>query len=264
MVRRGLVICTDTGTFVLLQLSPPTRIFNRGWTRIGYGRLALGDRLAAWGTLRAGGTQLSPTAVIQDLSRGGEEPGSVTGTLVAKPNEPPTGRVLCGNQDVTGTAQTAISRGLVVCTAAGKLVLFQLSSTTRVLTRDRATVRIEDLSLGDRVIGRGTVQDAGLVLNPTVSVVDTNLLGAGTNSQDFIAGDGNLLTLYVLSSQPGPVKGRVGASAGEPARVTLCNGSQGTWADLKMGQTIDIRHSIFNTRTMRYVDTSIVQIVSCG
>jgi hypothetical protein len=263
MLHRGLVICTDDGSLVLLQLSPPTRFFNRDWQGIGYARLALGDRLDAWGTVRDGGTRLDPTVAVQDLSRGGVRLQSVTGKLVAKPGQAPTGRVVCADRDVTGDAQTAVSRGLVVCTEEGTLVLLQISSTTKLLTRDRARVTIEDLRLGDLVTGTGTLQESGSVMNPTRSVLDADLLRAGTNSQDFIAGTGSVLNLFVLSSEPGPVQGRVRASPGEPTHVTLCSGVQGAWSDLKTGLTVDVSQSVFNTRAMEYVDTGNVTVVSC-
>jgi hypothetical protein len=263
MVNRGLVICTDDGKLVLLQLSRPTGIFNRNWRRIGYTALIVGDRLNAWGTLREGGSLLSPTAAIQDLSRGGVQLQAVTGRLVAKPGQGPTGQVICGDRDRTADAQTAVARGLVICSEEGKLVLLQISGSTKLFTRDRARVTIEDLRLGDTVTGRGTLQDAGMVMSPTLSVVDADLLLGGTNSQDFIAAGGAILTLFVLSSEEGPVQGRVFASPGEPAHITLCSGAQGTWADLRAGLTVNIAHSIFNTRTMEYVDTNNVHIVSC-
>jgi hypothetical protein len=248
---------------VLLQLSRSTGIFNRDWQRIGYGALALGDRLIAWGTLRDGGSRLYPTAAIQDLSRGGAQFQTVTGKLVAKPDQGPTGQVICADRDRTRQAQTALSRGLVVCTEEGKLILLQISGTTKLLTHDRARITTEDLRLGDTLTGTGRLQDAGLVMNPTISVVDANLLLRGTNSQDFIAGSGTILTLYVLSSDEGPVQGRVLASPGEPTHIRLCSGGQGTWADLKVGLTVNVSHSIFNRRIMEYVDTNYISIVSC-
>lgn len=263
-VNRGLVICTDDGRLILLQLSRITGIFNRDWQRIGYAALVLGDRLNAWGTLRDGGARLYPTLAIQDLSRGTVHLQTVTGRLVAKPDQGPSGQVVCGDQVRTGEAQTAVSRGLVICTEEGKLVLLQLSGTTKLLTRDRARLTIEDLKLGDTLTGRGTLRDAGLVMYPTASAVDGNLLLGGTNSQDFIAARGAVATLYVLSSDVGPVQGRVLASPGEPTHVRLCNGAQGTWTDLKAGLTINVSRSIFNTRTMDYVDTDYVSIVNCG
>jgi hypothetical protein len=100
-------------------------------------------------------------------------------------------------------------------------------------------------------------------MDPSISVADTNLRLNGTGSQDFIVGSGPVLTLYVLSSDVGPVQGRVLAVPGEPTHVTLCNGASGTWADLKSGLTINVSRSIFNTRTMAYVDTNAVRIMSC-
>lgn len=264
MVNRGLVICTDSGRLVLLQLSRGTGIFNRDWQRIGAARLALGDRLNAWGVLRDGGAVLNPTTAIQDLSRRGAHFQTVTGRLVAKPNEAPTGQVICGDRDRTPDAQTVMNRGIVLCTEEGKLVLLQLSGTTRLLTRDRVRVALEDFVLGDTVTGTGTLQDAGTVMNPTVSVIDANLQRGGTNSQDFIAQGGGVLTLFVLKSDEGPVQGRVFARPGEPVHVTLCGGHRGTWSDLKQGLTVNVSQSIFNTRTMAYVDTRNVAVVSCG
>jgi hypothetical protein len=262
-VVRGIVLCTDSGRLVLLQLSGATRYFNRNWQRIGYARLALGDRLNAWGILR-GGARLNPTTAIQDLSRGGVQYQSVTGRLVAKPVEGPSGQVICGDRDRTPETQSTLNRGLVICTEEGKLILLQVSSTTRLRTRDGGKTDIDDLVLGDTVTGTGTLQDAGTVMNPTVRVVDANLQRAGTNSQDFIAQGGAVLTLFVLKSDEGPVQGRVFARPGEPTHVTLCGGRHGTWSDLKQGLTINISASIFNTRTMAYVDTNTVAVVSCG
>src|SRR4029077_17003570 len=111
----------------------------------------------------------------------------VTGRLIAKPDQGPTGQVICGDRDRTMAAQTGVSRGLVICTAEGKLILLQISGTTKLLTHDRARLTIEDLSLGDTVIGTGTLRDAGLVMDPSVSIADANLLLGKTNSQDFIA-----------------------------------------------------------------------------
>jgi hypothetical protein len=108
-------------------------------------------------------------------------------------------------------------------------------------------VTIEDLGLGVTLTGMGTLEDAGLVMNATISVADANLLLGGTNSQDFIASIGTVLILYVLSSDQGPVQGRVTASPGEPTHIRLCGGAQGTWADLKTGLTADVSRSIFNT-----------------
>jgi hypothetical protein len=50
----------------------------------------------------------------------------------------------------------------------------------------------------------------------------------------------------------------------DAAHVTLCDGVHGTWSQLRQGMTIDIRGSIFNLRTMTYVDTEIVRVVSCS
>jgi hypothetical protein len=263
-VNRGLVICTDDGRLVLLQLSESTGIFNRVWQRIGYGALTLGDRLNAWGTLRDGGSVLNPTFAVQDVTRPVVRFQTVTGRLVAKPDQGPSGQVICGDRDLTAQAQTSVSRGLVICTEEGKLILLQTTGTTKLLTHDRVRVTIEDLRLGDTVTGTGKLQDAGMVLNPTTSIVDANLRLTGTNSEDFIAGGGTTLTLYVLSSDVGPVQGRVFASPGEPAHVRLCSGVLGTWANLKMGLTVNVSHSIFNTRTMEYVDTNFITIVSCA
>jgi hypothetical protein len=52
MINRGLVVCTEEGNLVLLQLSRGTGLFNAIWQPIGYKALALGDRLNAWGSLR--------------------------------------------------------------------------------------------------------------------------------------------------------------------------------------------------------------------
>jgi hypothetical protein len=66
MQRRGLVICTEEGRLVLLQLSRKTGIFARYWGRFGIGRLTDGDHINAWGVLRDNGFVLNPTYAVQD------------------------------------------------------------------------------------------------------------------------------------------------------------------------------------------------------
>ena len=264
MINRGLVVCTEEGNLVLLQLSPTSGLFNAIWQHIGYRALALGDRLNAWGTLRADGKVLHPTVAVQDLSRSGSRLQTVSGRLVAKPNVGPSGQVICGDRDRSADAQAlSINRGLVICTVEGKLVLIQLSANTKVLTSDRAPATIEDLTLGDHLKAHETLGTDGQVLNPTAAVVDTNIQRKHTASQDFVANAGSILTLYVLKSDPCPVKGLVHAAPGEPPHVTLCNGSSGTWTDLRQGFSIDVSNSVFNTRTMTYVDTNAVRVISC-
>lgn len=66
MERRGLVICTEEGKLVLLQLQRTTGIYARYWGRFSIGRLTDGDHINAWGVLRAGGYELNPTIAVQD------------------------------------------------------------------------------------------------------------------------------------------------------------------------------------------------------
>ncbi|MDQ2741535.1 MAG: hypothetical protein M3Z66_04455 [Chloroflexota bacterium] len=66
MQARGLVICTEEGTLVLLQLSPSTGFFARYWGRISINHLRDGDHINAWGVLQAGGRVLDPTYAVQD------------------------------------------------------------------------------------------------------------------------------------------------------------------------------------------------------
>lgn len=67
MQRRGLVICTEEGKLVLLNLSRDTGLYARYWGRYSLRRLTDGDRLNAWGVLRDNGFELSPTFAVQDV-----------------------------------------------------------------------------------------------------------------------------------------------------------------------------------------------------
>jgi hypothetical protein len=267
-VARGLVVCTEEGQLVLLELSAGTRFVNRNWNRLGLAQLSDGDHLNAWGGLREGGAVLSPTVVVQDTSK--PRPARLTrviGTLVAKPQPgvAPSEPVACREQPAAGAAAAVMQgRGLVICTAAGHLVLLQLSASTRILTIDGGAATIASLRDGDRIVAAGALTAGGAVLNPTTSVRDTDIQRARTASQDFIAGGGSILTLFVLQSDAGgPVEGQVHADGAADAHVTLCGGRAGSWTDLHQGLTIDITNSIFNRRTMTYVDADTIHVVSC-
>lgn len=66
MQRRGLVICTEEGRLVLLQLTRTIGFYARFWGRYGLGRLTDGDHINAWGSLGSGGYVLDPTYAVQD------------------------------------------------------------------------------------------------------------------------------------------------------------------------------------------------------
>jgi len=268
MTNRGLVVCTEEGKLVLLQLSAKTGLYNRNWRKLTIEGMSIGDHLNAWGVLRNGGFVLDPTFAVQDTSKPGTQLQMVSGRLVAKPisGEGPQGRVICGDQDRTpDVAALMANRGLVICTEEGRLILLQLSSKTRLSARDRTAVIITDLTIGDHLNAWGKLIDNGLVLNPTTLVTDTDVQAKSTASQDFIAGTGKILTLYVLQSDSGgPVQGMTHAEQRDAVHVTLCGGVHGTWGQLRQGMTIDISGSIFNLRTMTYVDTEIVRVVSCS
>jgi hypothetical protein len=66
MQRRGLVICTEEGRLVLLQITRATGFYARYWGRFGLGRLTDGDHINAWGVLGSGGYVLDPTYAVQD------------------------------------------------------------------------------------------------------------------------------------------------------------------------------------------------------
>jgi hypothetical protein len=267
MTNRGLVICTEDGKLVLLQLSAKTGLYNRNWQRLTIAGMSIGDHLNAWGVLRNGGFVLNPTFAVQDTSKPGTQLQMVSGRLVAKPigGAGPQGRVICGDQDRTPEVAAMVNRGLVICTEEGKLILLQLSSRTRLSARDRTGVIVTDLTIGDHLNAWGRLIENGLVLNPTTLVIDTDVQAKSTASQDFIAGAGRILTLYVLQSDSGgPVQGMTHAEQRDPAHVTLCGGVHGTWGQLQQGMTIDVSGSIFNLRIMTYVDTESVRVVSCS
>jgi hypothetical protein len=64
--NRGLVICTEEGRLVLLQITSTTGFYARYWGRYGLRRLTDGDHINAWGVLGAGGYVLNPTYAVQD------------------------------------------------------------------------------------------------------------------------------------------------------------------------------------------------------
>jgi len=64
--RKGLVICTEEGRLILLQLSSETGIYSRYWARRGLDRLTDGDHINAWGVLTDNGYVLDPTFAVQD------------------------------------------------------------------------------------------------------------------------------------------------------------------------------------------------------
>jgi hypothetical protein len=267
--NRGLVICTEEGKLVLLQLSPRTRFFNRDWRRTTVAQMRDGDHINAWGTLNDNGHLLAPTSVVQDTNITTQPPPRlqlVSGTLVAKPvNGERTFSSVCADRDQSTLALAAQqNRGLVICTAEGKLVLLELSSGTRIVSRFGGRITVALLTDGDHINAWGDLGDNGYLLNPTSRVQDTDLQGALTDSQDFIAQGGSSLMLMVLQSDSnGPVQGIVHAVPGGPARVVLCGDRLGTWDDLTQGKTIDITRSIFNRRTMTYLRTANVRVVSC-
>ena len=66
MQQRGIVVCTEEGHLVLLQITRSTGFYARYWGRFGLGRLAVGDHINAWGVLTTGGYVLNPTYAVQD------------------------------------------------------------------------------------------------------------------------------------------------------------------------------------------------------
>ena len=64
--RKALVVCTDAGRLVLLQLSSQTGIYSRYWAPRSLARLTVGDHINAWGVLTENGYVLDPTFAVQD------------------------------------------------------------------------------------------------------------------------------------------------------------------------------------------------------
>jgi hypothetical protein len=191
---------------------------------------------------------------------------TVSGILVAKPvsgegNIPQA----CRDRDVASVnAAVQERRGLVICTAEGKLVLLVVDESTGYYARYWGKYSLNRLTDGDHVRAWGVLRDYGYELNPTYAVQDTDIQEAYVDSQDFIMHGGPRLTLGVLSSDPkGPVQGIVHAVQGGYTEITLCNGHEGTWADLTTGKTIDITNSLFNRRLKLYIHTARVKVVSC-
>jgi hypothetical protein len=191
---------------------------------------------------------------------------TVSGILVAKPvsgegNIP----AACRDRDASSLNGAVMQhRGLIVCTEEGKLVLLNLQPDTGFYYRYWGKGSLRFFRDGDHVNAWGVLRDRGYELNPTYAVQDTDVQEAYTDSQDFIMAGGTRLTLGVLQSPPNsPVQGIVHAVQGGTPHITRCNGTAGTWADLKTGKTIDITKSLFNRRLSLYVDTDDVTIVSC-
>ncbi|GAC1509585.1 MAG: hypothetical protein NVS2B16_08360 [Chloroflexota bacterium] len=266
MVNRGLVICTNDGRLVLLQLSAGTRFYDRLWNASAVNQFVTGDRIRAWGVPKDNGILVAPTFVVQDISRARAQ--IVRGTLVALPvsGDGTGGQIVCGDRDVTGPAKALmVNRGLVICSDAGRLVLLQLSATTRIFGRDRVALPVDHLTRGDRIVAWGLLTDSGFLLAPTFAVQDIDTQTRATNSQDYIAGRDSGLTLDVLQSDGGgPVQGIVHARSGGGTHVVLCGGRLGAWSNLTAGMTIDVSGSVFDIRTMTYVDTDTVTVVNCG
>jgi len=264
-INRGLVICTDEGRLVLLQLAGVTRYFNRAWNGMTVAQMTDGDRINAWGVFN--GVVLNPTSVVQDTTKPESQRQTVSGTLVAKPlgGVGTGGPFICGDQDRTAEARALmVNRGLVICTEEGRLVLLQLSAATRIFGRDGLAVTVADLTVRDHIVATGILIDGGRALYPTFTVEDTDIQTRDTNSQDYITEHDPNLVLDVLSSDTGgPVMGIVRADRGPDTRVNLCNGRAGIWSSLHVGMTIDISSSIFNRRIMTYVDSETVRVVSC-
>lgn len=192
---------------------------------------------------------------------------TVSGTLIAKPlsregNIPSA----CRDRDAATVRSAAMqNRGIVICTEEGHLVLLQLSRLTGFYARYWGRYGLGRLTVGDHINAWGVLTTGGLVLNPTYVVQDTDIQEAFVDSQDFIAGSGARLTLFVLKSDAnGPVHGLIHAVRGGLTHVILCNGQPGTWADLTVGKTIDITDSLFNRRLNTYIHTGTVRIVSCA
>ncbi len=185
---------------------------------------------------------------------------TVSGTLVARPfgqNPPPQ----CGPTAASKPAASLRARGLVLCSNQGNLVLLDLSGSTDLDARYGGHITVRQLTDGDHLNAWGTLQDNGMVLNPTADVQDVDVQYANTDSQDYItAHAGGVLTLMVLASDSGPVSGIVRAIRGGPVSVTLCGGKAGTWANLKPGKTIHISNSLFNSRTRIYLRTTTVRV----
>jgi hypothetical protein len=236
--------------------------------RIAESRLKDGDHINAWGTLQDKGFLLNPTGVVQDTNIGDIDRShpTVSGILVARPvsgeaNIP----TVCQDRDQAAIARAVSeNRGLVICTVEGRLVLLQLSPSTKIHARFWGLIALGRLTDGDHINAWGTLQDNGFLLDPTSNVQDTDVQEAYVNSQDFIAQGGPNLTLYVLESDAnGPVQGIVHAVPGGVPYIVLCGGVKGTWQNLTQGKTINISNSLFNRRTMTYIRTSNVHVVSC-
>ena len=265
LVNRGLVICTGVGTLVLLQLSGGTKLADRNWDALTISQMNIGDHIRAWGVLTQGGFVLNPTFAVQDISQPRGQAQTVTGILIAKPvpgagNRP----ILCRDQNRTAEVRALLPRGLVICTEEARLVLLQLSTGTRIVAQDGTAATVGDLTDGDRIVARGQLRDNGMLMDPTFVVRDSDIQSRATESQDFIAKRNVSLTLYVLQSAAGgPVQGIIQAERGNDTRVILCEGRTGAWGNLAEGMTIDVSSSVFNRRTMTYVDTGVVRVVSC-
>ncbi len=66
-VARGLVICTEEGNLVLLELTGSTGFYARYWGHVTVRNLRDGDHMQAWGVLQDGGLLLNPTYAVRDV-----------------------------------------------------------------------------------------------------------------------------------------------------------------------------------------------------
>jgi hypothetical protein len=68
MAHRGLIVCTEEGKLVLLDLQPSTGLYYRFWGKAELRYFRDGDHVNAWGVLHDNGHLLQPTYAVQDTN----------------------------------------------------------------------------------------------------------------------------------------------------------------------------------------------------
>jgi hypothetical protein len=216
---------------------------------------ALTSGLTGFRTASAQAEPNAPPATVDALHP------TVSGILVAKPGENNV-PIACKDRQAPANPDVLTHRGLVICTAEGKLVLLQINKNTGFYARYWGKYTLGYLTDGDQINAWGVLRDNGYLVNPTYVVQDTDIQEAYTDSQDYITQHfPGRLTLDVLASDSkGPVMGIVFALRRGAVHITLCNGSAGTWSDLKVGKIIDVSNSVYNRRRHGYLDTDTVKV----
>lgn len=63
---RGIIVCSDQGKYILVQINRYTGFYARYWGKYTLAQFRDGDHVNVWGVLRDGGILVRPTYAVQD------------------------------------------------------------------------------------------------------------------------------------------------------------------------------------------------------